>query len=126
MGTRVFISQPMRGESELGIEQVRHHILDWAPRALRKHDLIEIPKLSRWQAESSHPVYCLGHSLQNLSRANVVIFAPGWEEARGCRIEHEVCVQYHIPYIEIDDDPSGGFRIVKGVMPDDNDQERRG
>lgn len=126
MGTRIYISQPMRDETDLGIDRLRRLILDWAPRALRKHDLIEIPRLSRWQAESSHPVFNLGHSLQNLSRANVVVFAPGWEDARGCRVEHEVCVQYHIPYIEIEDDPSGGFRIVKEVTAHDNGQERRG
>lgn len=113
MGIRVFISQPMRDLSEVGIDSLRKRILVWAPRALRKTDLVEIPKLSKWQAESSHPVYCLGHSLQNLSRANVVIFAPGWSEARGCCVEHEVCVKYGIPYIEIEEDPDDGFRIVE-------------
>ena len=38
----------------------------------------------------------LGKSISLMSEADLVIFAPGWESARGCRIEHEVAKKYGI------------------------------
>ena len=31
--------------------------------------------------------------------AEAVIFAPGWRDARGCRVEHFVASQYDIPIL---------------------------
>lgn len=33
-------------------------------------------------------------------RTDVAYFAEGWQEARGCKIEHECAVQYGIDRIE--------------------------
>ena len=38
-------------------------------------------------------------SLELLSTADLVYFAKGWEEARGCRIEHMCAVQYELQII---------------------------
>lgn len=35
-----------------------------------------------------------------LSTADVAYFAKGWEEARGCKLEHECAIQYGIDVIE--------------------------
>ena len=29
-----------------------------------------------------------------MSEADAVVFMPGWENARGCRIEHEIALEY--------------------------------
>ena len=34
----------------------------------------------------------------------MAVFGNGWDEARGCKIEHLCCVEYGIPTREIDDD----------------------
>lgn len=47
------------------------------------------------------PIYCLGESIKLMQNADIVIFAPGWENARGCRIEHKVCEEYGIYFLEI-------------------------
>lgn len=39
-------------------------------------------------------LWCLGRSLVMMSEADIVCFAKGWSEARGCKIEHECAVQY--------------------------------
>jgi len=36
-----------------------------------------------------------------LSTADVAYFAEGWDEARGCKIEHECAVEYGINRIEM-------------------------
>ena len=40
------------------------------------------------------PLWYLGKSLELLSTADIAYFAKGWEEARGCRIEHECAEEY--------------------------------
>ena len=45
------------------------------------------------------PLWFLGKSLELLSGADVAYFAPGWEEARGCRIEHDCAIAYEIKSI---------------------------
>jgi len=47
------------------------------------------------------PVYCLGESIKLMEDADIAVFAPGWENARGCRIEHKICEEYNIYYMEI-------------------------
>lgn len=48
---------------------------------------------------SNEACFCLGRSIMMLSEADVAIFAVGWEKARGCVIEHKVCEEYGIPFI---------------------------
>ena len=46
------------------------------------------------------PLWFLGKSLELLAGADVAYFAPGWEDARGCKIEHTCAVEYGIDRIE--------------------------
>ena len=50
--------------------------------------------------ENVTPLWYLAKSLELLSTADVAYFAEGWQEARGCKIEHECAVQYGIDRIE--------------------------
>ena len=40
------------------------------------------------------PLCFLAKSLENMSRCHAAYFCKGWENARGCRIEHEAAVAY--------------------------------
>ena len=46
------------------------------------------------------PLWFLGKSLELLSTADVAYFAPGWNDFRGCKIEHTCAVEYNIARIE--------------------------
>ena len=46
------------------------------------------------------PLWFLGKSLELLAGADVAYFVPGWNEARGCVIEHTCAVEYNIDRIE--------------------------
>lgn len=107
---KVFISQPMRGRSEEAIERERSLILDSLPSLLGESDILEIPKLSKLVSASNKPLCCLGMSMQDLSNADLVVFAPGWRDARGCILEHAACLLYRIPYVEVLN-ASGGYYI---------------
>lgn len=46
------------------------------------------------------PLWFLAKSLELLSIADVAYFAPGWNDFRGCKIEHTCAVEYSIDRIE--------------------------
>ena len=53
--------------------------------------MIELPK----DAEGREiPLCYLAKSLENMSLCHVAYFCNGWENARGCRIEHYAAVAY--------------------------------
>ena len=45
------------------------------------------------------PLCFLAKSLENMSLCHVAYFCKGWENARGCRIEHEAAVAYGLEII---------------------------
>lgn len=45
------------------------------------------------------PLYYLAKSLESMSLCDIVYFAKGWEGARGCRIEHDVAIEYGLQVI---------------------------
>lgn len=97
---KVFISQPMRGKSNEEILLERKQMIEKVNEvATEKPEVID-SFFENAPAEAS-PLWFLGKSLELLSTADVAVFAKGWEEARGCRIEHECCVQYCIKTIEM-------------------------
>lgn len=48
----------------------------------------------------SHALEYLGESLKLLAKADIAYFAPGWRDARGCKIEHACADAYGIHHIE--------------------------
>ena len=100
--TLVFISMPMHGKSRDGIERERKLITDDLPGLLGVDSVEEIPSFFPEKTiRTMHPLYCLGMSIQLLAAADYAVFAEGWEEARGCRIEHECALQYGIPIVDL-------------------------
>lgn len=49
-----------------------------------------------WNGEARNilkAVRAVGY-LEGMSSCNVIYFCPGWENARGCRIEHDAAAEY--------------------------------
>ena len=42
--------------------------------------------------------WCLGDSIKLMAMADIVIFSDDFLEARGCRIEHDICAAYNLKY----------------------------
>ena len=99
---KVFISQPMAYYADNVIEQVREHICELF--SIKNEDLIDSFVKTVPEGIKNNSVWCLGDSIRLMATADLVIFAPGWEEARGCRIEHKVCEEYGIPFTEVPKD----------------------
>lgn len=96
---KLFISQPMRGKTNEEILATREKAIASAERHLgEKVEVID--SFFRDAPVEAKPLWFLGKSLELLSAADVVYFARGWEDARGCRIENTCAVEYGVDVIE--------------------------
>ena len=99
---KLFISQPMRGLTDIEILKVRLEIKNRAEKTIGEPvDLIDsFIKDYPGEINKSIPVWYLGKSIQLLSQADIAYFGGDWRNARGCKIEHEVARTYGITIIE--------------------------
>ena len=101
---KIFISQPMNG---LTNEQIKFNRSELVAEYLKKEGLKEydVEIIDSFFENAPHyvkPVWFLGKSLEKMSEADIVLFADGWDEARGCIIEHSVAEAYGIEIREQD------------------------
>ena len=95
---KLFISQPMRGKSDEEILAEREKAIQAARVELRE-DVEVIDSYFQGAPADARPLWFLGKSLELLSTADIAYFAPGWEKARGCKIERMCADEYGIPSI---------------------------
>lgn len=96
---KLFISQPMKGKTDEEILAVREQAIKSAKDMLGE-DVEVIDSFFQNAPADARPLWFLGKSLELLSTADVVYFAKGWEDARGCRIENTCAIEYGIAVIE--------------------------
>lgn len=94
---KVFISQPMNGKTDVEILEVRAAAARQAQETVGEE--IEILD-TFWPNDRGTPLNMLGRSIMMLAQADVAVFCPGWDQARGCKIEHACTVEYGIDRIE--------------------------
>lgn len=95
---KLFISQPMQGKSDEEILAEREKAVQAASAAL-KEDVEVIDSFFVGAPAEARPLWFLGKSLELLSTVDIAYFAPGWENARGCKIEQLCAEEYGIPSI---------------------------
>lgn len=95
---KVFISQPMNGKTSGEIATDRADAMEMALELCGDVEIINSVFTDTVDAKNE-PLYNLGRSLMLMAEADVVIFCPGWERARGCRIEHDAALMYGVGMI---------------------------
>ena len=99
---KVFISQPMNGKSDEEILKERNKIIHLLKERHGEdveildsffEDYVPSPSIN----EDRVGLKYLSKSLEILADADLVVFAPGYKEARGCLIEYECAKAYGIP-----------------------------
>lgn len=98
---KVFISQPMYGLSDEEVLATRAEAVEFVSRAYGEVEVIESYIHENVPANAGR-LWHLGESIKLMSEAELVVFCPGYECARGCRVEEKICEEYHIPYIILD------------------------
>lgn len=90
MMKNVMISQPMRGKTDEQIRKEREQLIN----VLESKGFNVIDTIIEDFDDKIDPVFYLIKSLEYLTNADCIFFMKGWEKARGCKIEHEVAVEY--------------------------------
>ena len=95
---KVMISQPMRGKTQ---EQIRSERADLVKTLTEQgYEVIDTVFAESPEEAASKPVWYLAKSLEAISKIDYLYFMDGWQDARGCRIEHQVCDEYGIKIIK--------------------------
>lgn len=87
---KIMISQPMKGKTAEQIKAERTELVKQLES--EGHEVIET--IFEDFSEEKSPIYYLAKSIEMLDKADAVVFMPGWENARGCRIEFNVANAY--------------------------------
>lgn len=95
----------MAGKTEEEIIATR----DRAVKALKEkgYEIVNTLFTDEWYSEESmqkrgvinRPLCFMAKSLESMSLCHAVYFCEGWEQARGCRIEHEAAKAYGLEII---------------------------
>ncbi len=97
---KVFISQPMKGYSNLEIEVIRSRITNDLKEKYG-NDVEVIDSFVKSAPANAKPLWYLGESIKKLSKADIAVFA--YKEptvgnyptlARGCKIEERCAIAY--------------------------------
>lgn len=94
---RVFISQPMNGKTDKEIEERLSIVSKISETVDEPFEVID--SFFKSAPHDAKPLWFIGKSIELLSSADLVYFAKGWENARGCIIEHSCAVPYMIETI---------------------------
>lgn len=102
---KAMLSQPMAGKTDTEIVATRERAI----QVLESMgcEVVNTLFTDEWYSKESMgsrgvvniPMCFLAKSLENMSKCHVAYFCKGWENARGCRIEHETAKAYGMEII---------------------------
>ena len=97
---KAMLSQPMAGKTEEEIVATRERAI----KALEAvgYEVVNTLFTDEWYSNEKMqergvvqiPLCFLAKSLENMSLCHAAYFCKGWEQARGCRIEHQAAKDY--------------------------------
>lgn len=94
---KAMVSQPMRGRTDEEILEARDRIA--AKLQAAGYEIADtVFHFTEEQMDGlgvkNPEIYCLSNSIKAMSSCDCAYFAKGWENARGCRIEHYIAAAY--------------------------------
>lgn len=102
---KAMISQPMNGKTDEEIKETRDKAI--AVLTSKGYEIINTLFTDEWYSKEKMeergvvqiPLCFLAKSLENMSLCHAAYFCKGWEQARGCKIEHEAAIAYGLNII---------------------------
>ena len=106
MKKKAMLSQPMAGRTEEEIIATRNRAIAELER--RGYEVVNtlFTRDDEWFREMQErgvvqiPLSFLAESLRSMSLCHAAFFCHGWQNARGCRVEHDAAVAYGLEVIE--------------------------
>jgi len=102
---KAMLSQPMGGKTEEEIVSTRDRAISFLKE--KGYEVVNTLFTDEWYSRQAMndrgvvqiPLCFLAKSLENMSLCHVVYFCKGWENARGCLIEHEAAKAYGLEVV---------------------------
>lgn len=102
---KAMLSQPMGGKSNEEIVTTRERAIAALERM--GYEVVNTLFTDEWYSKEKMgergvvqiPLCFLAKSLENMSLCHAAYFCKGWENARGCKIEHDAAVAYGLDVI---------------------------
>ena len=97
---KAMLSQPMAGKTQEEIVATREKAI--AALKEQGYEIVNTLFTDDWYSDEAMeergvvqvPLCYLAKSLESMSLCHAAYFCKGWENARGCRIEHDAAVAY--------------------------------
>lgn len=97
---KAMLSQPMNGKTEQEIVETRNKAIKALEAA--GYEVVNTLFTDEWYSKEKMtergvvqiPLCFLAKSIENMSLCHAAYFCKGWENARGCKIEHDAAVAY--------------------------------
>lgn len=102
---KAMLSQPMNGKTDEEIVTTREKAVEKLESM--GYEVVNTLFTDEWYSNEAMkergvvqiPLCFLAKSLENMSLCHAAYFCKGWENARGCRIEHEAAKAYGLTII---------------------------
>ena len=102
---KAMLSQPMAGKTDEEIVATRERAIQVLKE--KEYEIVNTLFTDEWYSNDSMKArgvvnisLCfLAKSLENMSLCHAAYFCKGWEQARGCRIEHDAAKAYGLDII---------------------------
>ena len=102
---KAMLSQPMAGKTEEEIVAARNKAI--AVLEAKGYSIVNTLFTDEWYSKEKMaergvvqiPLCFLAKSLENMALCHAAYFCKGWENARGCKIEHDAAVAYGLDII---------------------------
>lgn len=97
---KVMISQPMAGYTPEEISATRDRAIKYLES--KGYQIVNTLFYDKWYSRENMekrgveniPLCFLAKSIENMSLCSIAYFCKGWENARGCKIEHRIATEY--------------------------------
>ena len=89
---KVMISQPMRGKTNEQIKKEREELVK--ELEMQGYEVVDTIFADETPKDSDVAMYFLSKSIEAMAKVDAIIFMPGWKEARGCKIEYRIALEY--------------------------------
>lgn len=105
MNKKAMLSQPMNGKTDEEIVATREKAIK--ELEAKGYEIVNTLFTDEWYSREAMeergvvqiPLCFLAKSLENMSKCHAAYFCKGWEDTRGCRIEHSAAFAYGLEII---------------------------
>ena len=94
---KIMLSFPMKGKTREEIEDTKQSMLNWLFD--KYNDSCIVIESIIEDHESKSELECFSESILHMSTVDTLCMGYGWENARGCRLEHEIARAYGLNII---------------------------